>query len=63
MLRSPFVRWTLLAVIVVAVLGIVRGHGGTLHLETAPGRGSRFRVYLPACEPLAPATTKKRRSK
>ena len=30
-----------------SVLGIVRGHGGALELDTAPGEGTTFRVYLP----------------
>ena len=44
------------------VLGIVNGHGGFIQLETAAGRGTQFRVYLPACaqleqtEPAAPPT-------
>jgi two-component system, cell cycle sensor histidine kinase and response regulator CckA len=31
-----------------AVLGIVRTHGGAIGIETAPGRGTTFRVWLPA---------------
>jgi len=30
------------------VLGIVRGHRGFLDVQTEPGRGSTFKIYLPA---------------
>jgi PAS domain S-box-containing protein len=37
-----------------AVIGIVRAHRGTMEVESAPGRGSTFRLWFPACD--APAT-------
>ncbi len=41
-----------------AVLGIVRGHQGALQVESEPGRGTTFRVYLPAARGVvAPAST------
>jgi len=36
-----------------AVLGIVRGHGGAVRLQSAPGRGTSFRVLFPACHGAA----------
>ncbi len=31
-----------------AVLGIVRGHNGAVQIDTTPGRGTMFRILLPA---------------
>jgi PAS domain S-box-containing protein len=33
-----------------AVLGIINTHGGALQLESHPGQGTRFRIYLPVQE-------------
>jgi two-component system cell cycle sensor histidine kinase/response regulator CckA len=40
-----------------AVLGIIRGHQGSLSVESAPGKGTRFCVLLPANRGNAPATS------
>jgi signal transduction histidine kinase len=33
-----------------ALAGILLGHGGGLQVESAPGQGSRFRLYLPVAD-------------
>jgi len=35
------------------VAAIAESHGGTVDLQTAPGKGARFRVRLPAAGPAA----------
>jgi two-component system cell cycle sensor histidine kinase/response regulator CckA len=37
-----------------AVMGIVRGHSGTLDVQSNLGEGSRFRVFFPTSHSLAP---------
>ncbi|HEX2854781.1 MAG TPA: transporter substrate-binding domain-containing protein [Opitutaceae bacterium] len=41
-----------------AVLGIVRAHHGALTVESTPGKGSRFSLYLPATSPAVERATK-----
>lgn len=36
-----------------AVAGIVRAHHGAIEVESAPGAGATFRIFLPALKPVA----------
>jgi CheY-like chemotaxis protein len=38
-----------------AVVGIVKGHGGAIHVETEPGKGTTFRLLFPPTEAMAAA--------
>ena len=33
--------------------GVIRGHGGAIDVETEPGAGTAFSIYLPASDPVA----------
>ena len=37
------------------VYGVIKGHGGWIQVETEPGCGSTFRIYLPAAVEAPPA--------
>src|SRR3989440_1898588 len=41
------------------VYGLVKQHGGGIEVDTAPGKGTRFRIYFPVAEQSAAAASRR----
>jgi CheY-like chemotaxis protein len=42
-----------------AVLGIVRGHGGAVKVDSEPGQGATFRLFFPSAGDIVPVVSEK----